>query len=91
MLKCDNSAYCIFECRGQPILDVAHLCITWDIKFKALFDRDTIEKSREGYLTDHGYKTYLEEIQRNPNCVFTPANGCRKSLEDCFAQIILVK
>lgn len=87
VLKCDNSAYCIFECRGQPILDVAHLCITWDIKFKALFDRDTIEKSREGYLTDHGYKTYLEEIQRNPNCVFTPANGCRKSLEDCFAQI----
>ena len=87
VLKCDKSNYCIFECRGQPILDVAHLCITWGIKFKALFDRDTIEKSREGYLTEHGYKTYLEEIQRNPNCVFTPANGKRKSLEDCFSTI----
>ena len=87
VLKCDRFDYCIFECRGQPILDVAHLCITWGIKFKALFDRDTIEKSREGYLVEHGYKTYLEEIQRNSNCVFTPANGFRKSLEDCFAQI----
>lgn len=87
VLKYDGSNYCIFECRGQPILDVAHLCITWGIKFKALFDRDTLEKSREGYLTEHGYKTYLEEIQRNNNCVFTPANGFRKSLEDCFTQL----
>ncbi len=86
VFECDRLDYCIFECRGQPILDVAHLCITWGIKFKALFDRDTIEKSREGYLVEHGYKTYLEEIQRNSNCVFTPANGFRKSLEDCFAQ-----
>ena len=86
-LKCDQSNYCIFECRGQPILDVAHLCISWGIKFKALFDRDTIEKSREGYLTEHGYKTYLDEIQRNANCVFTPANGERKSLEDCFSKL----
>lgn len=87
VLKYDYSDYCIFECRGQPILDVAHLCITWGIKFKALFDRDTIEKSREGFLINHGYKTYLEEIQRNANCVFTPANGFRKSLEDCFAKL----
>lgn len=87
VLKYDGFDYCIFECRGQPILDVAHLCITWGIKFKALFDRDTIEESREGYLANHGYKTYLEEIQRNQNCVFTPANGFRKSLEDCFAQL----
>lgn len=85
ILKYDKSNYCIFECRGQPILDVAHLCITWGIKFKALFDRDTIDESREGYLTEHGYKTYLEEIQRNPNCIFTPANGRRRSLEDCFS------
>lgn len=86
VLKYDNSDYCIFECRGQPILDVAHLCITWGIKFKALFDRDTIEKSRKGYLVEHGYQTYLEEIQRNKNCIFTPANGFRKSLEDCFTK-----
>lgn len=86
VLKYDYSDYCIFECRGQPILDVAHLCITWGIKFKALFDRDTIEKSREGFLINHGYKNYLEEIQRNTNCVFTPANGFRKSLEDCFSK-----
>lgn len=86
-LNYDKSNYCIFPCRGQPILDVAHLCITWGIKFKALFDRDTIEESREGYLIEHGYKTYLEEIQRNPHCVFTPANGERKSLEDCFSKL----
>lgn len=87
LLNYDGSDYCIFECRGQPILDVAHLCITWGVKFKALFDRDTLEKSREGYLTEHGYKAYLEEIQGNHNCVFTPANGFRKSLEDCFTQL----
>ncbi len=86
VLKYDKSNYCIFECRGQPILDVAHLCIEWGIKFKALFDRDTIEKSREVYLTSHGYNTYLHEIQQSPHCVFTPANGNRKSLEDCFSK-----
>lgn len=85
VLKYDKSNYCIFECRGQPILDVAHLCIEWGVKFKALFDRDTIEKSREGYLLSHGYNTYLREIQQNPHCIFTPANGNRKSLEDCFS------
>lgn len=85
ILKYDKSNYCIFECRGQPILDVAHLCIEWGVKFKALFDRDTIEKKREGYLVSHGYKTYLHEIQQSPHCIFTPANGSRKSLEDCFS------
>ncbi len=85
ILKYDNTNYCIFECRGQPILDVAHLCIVWGVKFKALFDRDTIEKKREGYLTSHGYKAYLYEIQQSPHCIFTPANGSRKSLEDCFS------
>ena len=82
----DLSNYTIFDCRGQPILDVIHLCIEWNVKFKALLDRDTIDESRAQYLEQHGYKSYVDEVQINPNCIFTPANGERKCLEDCFSE-----
>lgn len=86
ILNRDLSNYTIFDCRGQPILDVIHLCIEWNVKFKALLDRDTIETSRAQYLEQHGYKSYVDEVQINPNCIFTPANGERKCLEDCFSE-----
>lgn len=85
ILHRDLSNYTIFDCRGQPILDVIHLCIEWNVKFKALLDRDTIDESRAQYLEQHGYKSYVAEVQTNHNCIFTPANGERKSLEDCFS------
>lgn len=86
ILHRDLSNYTIFDCRGQPILDVIHLCIEWNVKFKALLDRDTIDESRAQYLEQHGYKSYVDEVQINPNCIFTPANGERRCLEDCFSE-----
>lgn len=86
LLDRDLSDYIIFDCRGQPILDVTHLCIQWNVKFKALFDRDTLDDSRKTYLQKLGYASYVEEAQTNPNCVFTSANGNRRALEDCFSE-----
>lgn len=86
LLDRDLSDYTIFDCRGQPILDVTHLCIQWNVKFKALFDRDTLDDSRKTYLQKLGYASYVEEAQTNPNCVFTSANGNRRALEDCFSE-----
>ena len=86
LLDRDLSDYIIFDCRGQPILDVTHLCIQWNVKFKALFDRDTLDDSRKTYLQKLGYASYVEEAQTNPNCVFTSANGNRRALEDYFSE-----
>ena len=32
-----------------------------------------------------GYKEYLEVIKNNKDCIFTPEDGARKCLEDCFS------
>ena len=79
------SDYEIMPCNGSPILDVTFLCINKDIKFKALLDYDNKEKPEKWLNHKYGYKEYLEIINNNGNCVFTP-EGEYKSLEDCFAK-----
>jgi predicted ATP-dependent endonuclease of OLD family len=84
ILKYDLRGYKILPCNGSPIFDVTYLCINQHIKFKALFDLDNKNKPEQWLKKQYGYKEYLGIFENNPNCVFTPENGNKKSLEDCF-------
>ena len=49
-----------------------------------MFDLDNKNKPEQWLKKQYGYKEYLGIFENNPNCVFTPENGNKKSLEDCF-------
>ena len=83
----DLSNYHILPCNGSPILNMTYLCIKEKIKFKALLDADNKNKPKEWLNRQFGYKEYLELIKNNKDCVFTPEDGIRKSLEDCFSRV----
>lgn len=85
ILGYDLSSFELLPCNGSPILDVTHLCIHKNLKFKALLDRDNLTKPPTWLAHKFGYKEYLDIIKNNKNCIFTPTNGERKCLEDCFA------
>lgn len=82
----DLSNYHILPCNGSPILNMTYLCIKEKIKFKALLDADNKNKPKEWLNRQFGYKEYLELIKNNKDCVFTPEDGDRKCLEDCFSR-----
>ena len=82
----DLSNYHILPCNGSPILNMTYLCIMEKIKFKALLDADNKNKPEDWMCRQFGYKEYLEVIKNNKDCVFTPEEGKRKSLEDCFSR-----
>lgn len=84
LLKYDLKDYEILPCNGSPILDVTHLCISKNIKFKALLDRDNLGKPERWLKGKFGYKEYLGTIKNNTDCVFTPLIRSGQSLEDCF-------
>lgn len=65
---------------------MTYLCIKEKIKFKALLDADNKNKPKEWLNRQFGYKEYLELIKNNKDCVFTPEDGDRKCLEDCFSR-----
>lgn len=79
--------YQIVVCNGSAIILMANFCIEEGVKFKALLDRDNLEKPKEWLKNQVGYKDYIEKIKQNTNCVFTPqiANGT-KSIEDLFSE-----
>lgn len=85
-LDYDLSNYHILPCNGSPILNMTYLCIKEKIKFKALLDADNKNKPKEWLNRQFGYKEYLELIKNNKDCVFTPEDGDRKCLEDCFSR-----
>lgn len=86
LLEYDLSIFELLPCNGSPILDVTHLCIHKNLKFKALLDRDNLTKPPTWLAHKFGYKEYLDIIKNNKDCIFTPANGERKCLEDCFSE-----
>lgn len=79
--------YEIVVCNGDAIILMANFCIEEDVKFKALLDRDNLEKPKEWLENQVGYTKYLENIKQNKNCVFTPkvTNGT-DSIEDLFSE-----
>ena len=79
------SNYHILPCNGSSIIGLTHLCIREKIKFKALLDADNKNKPKEWLNRQFGYKEYLEIIKNNKDCIFTPEDGARKCLEDCFS------
>ena len=81
----DLSNYHILPCNGSSIIGLTYLCIREKIKFKALLDADNKDKPVDWLNRQFGYKEYLEIIKNNQDCVFTPEDGARKSLEDCFS------
>ena len=81
----DLSNYHILPCNGSSIIGLTYLCIREKIKFKALLDADNKDKPVDWLNRQFGYKEYLEIIKNNQDCVFTPEDGVRKSLEDCFS------
>ena len=81
----DLSNYHILPCNGSSIIGLTYLCIMEKIKFKALLDADNKDKPTDWLNRQFGYKEYLEIIKNNQDCVFTPEDGARKSLEDCFS------
>lgn len=85
-LEYDLSNYHVLPCNGSPILNMTYLCITENIKFKALLDADNKNKPCYWLSRQFGYKEYLETIKNNKDCVFTPEEGERKCLEDCFSR-----
>lgn len=86
LLNYDLSDFELLPCNGSPILDITHLCIHKNIRFKALLDRDNLSKPQTWLAHKFGYKEYLETIKSNTNCVFTPEIRSGKSLEDCFTE-----
>ncbi len=82
----DLSDYDIMSCNGSNIIALTYLCIKESVKFKALLDADNIDKPEQWLKNAVGYKEYLEIIKTNKNCVFTPEEGEKKSLEDCFSE-----
>lgn len=82
----DLSNYHILPCNGSSIIGLTYLCIMEKIKFKALLDADNKNKPKEWLNRQFGYKEYLEVIKNNKDCVFTPEDGERKCLEDCFSR-----
>ena len=72
-------------CNGSSIIGLTYLCIREKIKFKALLDADNKNKPKEWLNRQFGYKEYLEVIKNNKDCIFTPEDGARKCLEDCFS------
>lgn len=85
LLRYDLINYYIMPCDGSSILNLAYLCIKEEIKFKALLDRDNKDKPTSWKNKQCEYKERLNEIEKNPNCVFILENGKRKSLEECFS------
>lgn len=83
----DLSNYHILPCNGSSIIGLTYLCIREKIKFKALLDADNKNKPKEWLNRQFGYKEYLELIKNNKDCVFTPEDGDRKCLEDCFSRV----
>ena len=81
----DLSNYHILPCNGSSIIGLTYLCIREKIKFKALLDADNKNKPKEWLNRQFGYKEYLEVIKNNKDCIFTPEDGARKCLEDCFS------
>lgn len=81
----DLSNYHILPCNGSSIIGLTYLCIKEKIKFKALLDADNKNKPKEWLNRQFGYKEYLEVIKNNKDCIFTPEDGPRKCLEDCFS------
>lgn len=81
----DLSNYHILPCNGSSIIGLTYLCIREKIKFKALLDADNKNKPKEWLNRQFGYKEYLEIIKNNKDCIFTPEDGARKCLEDCFS------
>ncbi len=81
----DLSNYHILPCNGSSIIGLTYLCIREKIKFKALLDADNKDKPKEWLNRQFGYKEYLEIIKNNKDCIFTPEDGARKCLEDCFS------
>lgn len=79
------SNYHILPCNGSSIIGLTYLCIREKIKFKALLDADNKNKPKEWLNRQFGYKEYLEIIKNNKDCIFTPEDGARKCLEDCFS------
>lgn len=79
--------YRIVVCNGDAIILMANFCIAEGVKFKALLDRDNLEKPDEWLKNQVGYTEYLNKIKQNNNCVFTPqiANGTN-SIEDLFSE-----
>ena len=82
----DLSNYHILPCNGSSIIGLTYLCIREKIKFKALLDADNKNKPKEWLNRQFGYKEYLEVIKNNKDCIFTPEDGERKCLEDCFSR-----
>lgn len=85
-LDYDLSNYHILPCNGSSIIGLTYLCIREKIKFKALLDADNKNKPKEWLNRQFGYKEYLEVIKNNKDCIFTPEDGARKCLEDCFSR-----
>lgn len=83
----DLSNYHILPCNGSSIIGLTYLCIREKIKFKALLDADNKNKPKEWLNRQFGYKEYLEIIKNNKDCIFTPEDGARKCLEDCFSRV----
>lgn len=79
------SNYHILPCNGSSIIGLTYLCIREKIKFKALLDADNKNKPKEWLNRQFGYKEYLDIIKNNKDCIFTPEDGARKCLEDCFS------
>ncbi len=86
--KCgrDLRGYHLMPCNGSPIIALIYLCIKENIKFKALLDADNKSKPLIWLSRQFGYKEYLDIIKNNKNCVFTPEEGKKQSLEDCFSE-----
>lgn len=82
----DLSNYQLIACHGSPIIGMTYLCIKENVNFKALLDADTKTKPSEWLKYKIGWREYIEEFTKNSNCVFTPEDGIRKSLEDCFSR-----
>lgn len=83
----DLSNYQLIACHGSPIIGMTYLCIKENVNFKALLDADTKTKPSEWLKYKIGWREYIEEFTKNSNCVFTPEDGIRKSLEDCFSRV----